>query len=119
MNDEKFWRSLDELVASCHLVIDRPAGSAHPTYPQLIYPYDYGYLEGTQSMDQGGIDVWLGRDVHHRVTGVICTVDLHRRDAEIKILLACSREEAAEILKIHNDRLQSGLLIWRDIPASS
>jgi hypothetical protein len=24
-----------------------------------------------------------------------------------------------EIVKIHNDRLQSGLLIWRDIPASS
>lgn len=41
------------------LVIDRPKGSTHPNHSDLIYPLDYGYLEGTAAGDGHDIDVWL------------------------------------------------------------
>lgn len=108
MNDD-FWHKLDDLVGACALVIDRPAGSAHPRYPHLIYPLDYGYLAGTVAADGDGIDVWLGTLPERRVTGVIATVDLHKRDAEIKILLACTPEEAQIALVTHRSDSQSAV----------
>ena len=60
METTSFWHKLDLLVVSCTIRIDRPAGSAHPRYPSFIYPLDYGFLEGTQSGDGGGLDVWIG-----------------------------------------------------------
>jgi len=60
MDSLSFWHELDELAAACPVVIDRPKGSRHPRYPDMIYPYDYGYLEGTQAADGGGIDCWIG-----------------------------------------------------------
>jgi inorganic pyrophosphatase len=91
-------------------------GTAHPRYPDFIYPLDYGYLEGTQAADGGGIDVWLG-DLgslpERRATGVVFTVDLHKRDAEMKILTGCTPEEAQIILRTHNDGPQSATLVMR------
>jgi len=55
-----FWDALEEIVTSSSVVIDRPKGSAHPKFPEFIYPVDYGFLKGTTSMDGGGIDVWKG-----------------------------------------------------------
>lgn len=91
--DSEFWAAFDNLVAAYPLVIDRPCGSAHPRRPELIYPLDYGYLEGTVSGDGMGIDVWAGSGVGLGVVGLACTVDLGKRDAEIKILLNCTPAE--------------------------
>lgn len=60
MNHIGFWNALDTLVAESEIRIDRPGGSAHPRYPEFIYPVNYGYLKNTTSMDRGGIDIWLG-----------------------------------------------------------
>jgi inorganic pyrophosphatase len=108
-----FWLKLDQLVASSRLCIDRPKGTAHPRYPELVYPYDYGYLEGTQGGDGHGIDVWVGSLPARAVMGVICTVDLHKRDAELKILLGCTPEEAAGMLKIHQGGSMGAILTLR------
>ena len=35
--NSEFWDALDKLVANSEIVIDRPKGSAHPRYPELIY----------------------------------------------------------------------------------
>jgi inorganic pyrophosphatase len=113
MTTASFWNALDQLVADSRLVIDRPRGSAHPRYPDLIYPFDSGYLENTTAMDGGGIDIWLGSLPERRVTAVICTVDQVKRDAEIKLLLGCTPQDAQAILSVHNDRFQVGLLIER------
>ncbi len=43
--------------------IDRPLGSAHPDFPDLIYPINYGYIEGTMAADGEEQDVYvLGSD---------------------------------------------------------
>ena len=113
MTTANFWNALDRLAADSRLVIDRPQGSAHPRYPDFIYPFDYGYLEDTTAMDGGGIDVWVGSLPERQVNAVICTVDLVKRDAEIKLLLGCTPLEAQTILQVHNDQGQAGLLIER------
>ena len=111
--DTAFWASLDELVASSKVVIDRPQGSAHPRYPSLIYPYDYGYLENTTSADGGGIDVWVGSLPDKAVTALVCTVDLRKRDTELKLLLGCTSQEAQAILSHHNYCSQAAILVER------
>ncbi len=49
-----FWFHLDRLVSECKLVIDRPAGSRHPRYPEVQYPLDYGYLQGSHAGEGDG-----------------------------------------------------------------
>ena len=66
--DDPFWKAIDSLVQESEIVIDRPKGSHHPRYPELVYPVDYGYLKNTSSMDGGGIDVWRGTDIPGKST---------------------------------------------------
>ena len=113
MNSANFWHNLEAMVGSCRLVIDRPKGTRHPHYPDFVYPYDYGYLEDTHSSDMAGIDVWRGSLPMPVVTAIICTVDLHKRDSEVKLLLGCTKQEAQDILAVHNSGSQAGLLIER------
>jgi inorganic pyrophosphatase len=56
-SDEFFWKAVGALVQESEIIIDRPKGSHHPRYPELVYPVDYGYLKNTTAMDGGGIDV--------------------------------------------------------------
>jgi inorganic pyrophosphatase len=106
-----FWDYLDQLVAACPVIIDRLRGSSHPRYPEILYPLDYGYLEGTSSGDGGGIDVWMGASGTHDLSAVILTVDLHKRDTEIKILLGCTEEELQTILVFHNGKNMRATLV--------
>lgn len=100
-NDE-FWGHLDRLIQNSQVVIDRPKDSAHIDHEDMIYPLDYGYLAGTTSSDGAGIDVWLGSSGEHHVHGVVCTVDLFKRDAEIKLLLGCTDDEMQTIVSFLN-----------------
>ena len=112
MKDSAFWQALDKLVAESNIVIDRPKGSRHPKYPSFMHPVDYGYLENTSSMDGGGIDIWKGTD-GDSIDAVICTVDLVKKDSEIKILIGCSEDEKQLVLDTHNNEYQKGILIRR------
>ena len=57
MTDTAFWEKLETLVASHDVIIDRPAGMAHPNYPDMLYPVDYGYLNGTAAVDISGYEI--------------------------------------------------------------
>jgi len=112
----QFWSAIDRLVADSQIVIDRPKQSAHPKYPNSIYPLDYGYLSDTSSMDGGGIDLWLGSSGSGTADAIICTVDLLKRDSEIKLLVGCTGEETQKILEFHNDsEFMKGILIERKV----
>jgi inorganic pyrophosphatase len=108
-----FWEYLDRLVTASRLVIDRPKGSHHPRYPDLIYPVDYGYLDGTTTVDGGGLDVWAGTLPEKSLTALVLTVDLHKRDVEVKLLLGCSEAEQQTILDFHNDGLMCAVRVLR------
>jgi len=107
------WEYLDRLVAASRLVIDRPRGSHHPRYPNIIYPVDYGYLEGTTTVDGGGVDVWAGSLPNKSLTALVLTVDLHKRDVEIKLLLGCTEAEHQDNIEFHNDGLMRAAIILR------
>jgi alpha-ribazole phosphatase/probable phosphoglycerate mutase len=111
--DWRFWLIADELIASHPVVIDRPAGSRHPRFPEFVYPLDYGYLDGTTAADGGGIDIWRGSQPEAAVTGVIVTIDLQKRDAEIKLLIGCTQQEAEAALATHQAGSQVALLVPR------
>jgi len=111
--DEGFWQAIDRLIEESKIVIDRPKGSRHPRYPGYVYAADYGYLEGTSSMDGGGIDVWMGTMDEKRCDAVICTVDLMKRDSEIKILIGCGEGEKDAIMRAHNSEMMKGVMIRR------
>ncbi len=110
---EPFWVQLDKLVKSSQIVVDRPRGSRHPRYAEVVYTYDYGYLRGTRAGDGDGIDVWLGSAATQEITGIVCTVDTDQRDAEIKILLGCTQDEMLKIAAFHNQGNQAAYLIPR------
>ncbi len=97
-----FWRILDQLAAASEIIVDRPQGSVHPRQTDMIYPLDYGYLAGTTAGDGDGIDVWVGSLAGRAVTGIACTADAHKRDAEIKLLLGCTAEEMAAVGRFLN-----------------
>jgi inorganic pyrophosphatase len=108
-----FWSRLDELIKSSEVIIDRPKGTPHPRYPDLIFPLDYGYLKGTTGGDGDGIDVWRGTAGHRKLTAIGCTVDMKKKDAEIKLIIGCTDEEIAIIEKCHNGLHQSAIIIRR------
>jgi len=112
-HNRRFWTHADRLVAEHPIVIDRPGGSAHPRFPELIYPFDYGYLDGTGAIDGDGVDCWRGSLAEPRVTGAIVTVDTHKADSEVKWLVGCTPEEMQRALDTHRTEWQAAILIMR------
>ena len=105
-----FWTAITKLLTTHLIAIDRPKGSTHPRYGEAIYPFDYGYLENTTSSDGSGIDVWLGslnsvtdKQDAKTLTGILCTFDTLKRDAEIKLLIGCTEDDIQIIRDFHKD----------------
>jgi F420 biosynthesis protein FbiB-like protein len=96
--NEQFWECLEQLVEHAEIVVERPKGSVHPRFPDTIYPLDYGYLDQTKSSDGSGVDVWIGSEPERELKGIMISVDLFKRDVEVKLALGCS---PAEIEQIH------------------
>lgn len=116
---------LDQLLDTSAIVIDRPAGTAHPRYPNVIYPVDYGYLDGTTSGDGEGIDVFIGTATGHGILALAITVDTLARDTETKLLIDCNPDEIRKIEELLKNALHLGVhLIHRtssqlDTPADA
>ena len=98
-----FWIEIAQLTKTNPIVIDRPRDSAHPRYPEVIYPLDYGYVENTIATDGSGIDLWLGSLNTKMLTGILCTFDTLKRDMEIKVLIGCTNEDLQIIQKFHGE----------------
>jgi len=101
MVDGSFWGYLDRLVSECRIIIDYPRGTHDGGLDSVVFPVDYGYLEGTSSMDGEGIDVFVGSDPGDRIDAIVCTIDLVKRDSEIKVLIGCTEEEKQSILRLY------------------
>ena len=118
MKDSLFWTTLDTLVSTCEITVDRPTGSCHPRYPDLVYPLDYGYLRGSQSSDGAEVDCWVGSVDGRAVTGIVVTIDLLKRDTEAKVLLGCTSAEMEKVTAFHNRGPMAATLIPRPVTDS-
>lgn len=109
------FESLDQLLASSQIVIDRPAGSAHPRFAEIVYPLDYGYLDDTVGGDGEGIDVFIGTASGIGVRAAAVTIDLPARDAEIKLLVDCDSDQVEQVERFLTHTLHLGVhMISRD-----
>lgn len=114
MINKEFWLTLDKLVKESKIIIDRPKGTVHPRFKNFVYKVDYGYLKGTNSMDGGGIDIYLGSNKNKEIDAIMCIVDLMKRDSEIKILIGCNQQEKELVYQTHNEtEFMKGILIKR------
>lgn len=113
-NNALFWQKLDTLFLASKVIIDRPKGSKHPEYNQMIYPVDYGYLQDTFSMDHEGIDVFVGSQKSESIDIIILAADILKKDVEIKVLLGCNEEEELQILYfLNSSAFQKTIIIRR------
>lgn len=120
-NNAYFWQKVDTLYFSSKFVLDRPKGSIHPNYQNLIYPVDYGYLTDTLApRETSAIDVFKGSQTSTSVQTLIVAADILLKDLEVKLLVGCSAEEEEEILLFLNQTdFQKTILVRRgnDIPS--
>ena len=115
MNNSEFWEYLERIVKENEIVIDRPKGTAHPKYKNIVYIADYGYIKNTKSMDGGGIDVFIGSEVNKNIDAIICTIDMVKKDSEIKILIGCNEKEKLDIYNfLNNSDFFKAILINRN-----
>lgn len=103
--DANFWQGMGNLISTNMIIIDRPRGKPHPRYTKLVYPFNYGYVQNTTAGDGDGIDVWMGSLDLKTLTGILCTFDKIKRDAEIKLLLGCAKEDVQIIQNFNNEML--------------
>ena len=98
-------------------IIDRPLGSRHPVYEDMIYPVNYGYVEGVFSGDGEEQDVYvLGTDKPlDRFEGKVIAVYHRLDDVEDKWIVSLDGTDHPdeEILKIidFQERFFKGVLL--------
>ena len=85
-------------------IIDRPAGSHHPRHPEMIYPINYGFVEGIMAPDGAEQDVYvLGTDEPIKsFEGKVIAVYHRSNDVEDKWIVSIDGRNYTdeEILKI-------------------
>ena len=108
------WERWEALIRRNGITIDRPHGAQHPSHPSIIYPMDYGYVNGTNATDGENLDVFRGT-ARTGLSGAIVSVDHRKGDREFKLLYDCSPEEIYLANGFVNfDRsLMEGILVLR------
>jgi inorganic pyrophosphatase len=71
-------------------------------------------LNGTTSLDSGGVDIWVGTLDEEKVVGVLCNVDPLKRDTELKIIYDCTEDEILSIINFVNYDQMRALYIKRE-----
>ncbi|WP_246025324.1 inorganic pyrophosphatase [Saccharopolyspora antimicrobica] len=103
------------MVAESEVVIDRWSGQAHPRFPDVVYPVDYGHLEDSRSGDGAEVDVFVGSARGAGVVGVLLTADPGKWDVELKVLLDCTAAEVEQARGFCSEVLGiGGHLVERD-----
>ncbi|HEY9722076.1 MAG TPA: hypothetical protein V6D47_08680 [Oscillatoriaceae cyanobacterium] len=108
------WEAHEALIRQNGLTIDRPRYSHHPDYPDIVYPLDYGYINGTVGLDGHEIDVFIG-SAPTGLVGTLFTTDHRKGDQEYKLLYNCTATEVylANGFINFDPRLMSGELTLR------
>ncbi len=113
------WAGWEALIRENGITLDRPYRTPHPDYPEIIYPINYGYVNGTTSTDGDEVDVFVG-SVESGLVGLLMTTDYGRCDREIKLLYNCTPEEiylANGFINFDRRRMEGTLALRRPMRA--
>lgn len=86
------WDAWEALIEEQGYTIDRPYRSAHPRFPEIIYPLDYGFINGTLGTDGEEVDLFVG-SASNGLVAALLTTDYGRGDREFKLLYNCTPAE--------------------------
>lgn len=113
--DEHEWRLWEELIDRRGIVVDRPRGTAHPLYPEMVYSCDYGHVAGTVAADGRGIDAFVGK-TQGGLVGVIVLRHRPSGIADPKFLVNLTQEDADAIVAFldQGDPGPDLNLVWRE-----
>ena len=100
------------------VTVDRPLGSAHLDYPEMIYPMNYGYIAGIMAPDGEEQDAYI-LGVSHPVkqfTGRIIAIVRRADDIEEKWVVCpegqhFTKQEIAELIRFQEQYFQSEILM--------
>lgn len=97
------------------VTMDRPIGSRHPKHPEVVYPINYGYVEGLLGGDGEEQDVYvLGVDEPLATfTGKVIAVVHRFDDDECKWVAANGDYSSSEIASLVNfqERFHDSVII--------
>lgn len=119
-NNAYFWQKIDTLFLSSDLVMDKPKGTAHQEYHNLIYPVDYGHLKSVGGEIDESIGLYRGTGSQKIIDTIVVCVDILKKDVEVKLLMGCTEQEERIILEFLNQTdFQKTILVRRgtEIPA--
>ncbi len=105
------------------VTVDRPLGSYHPEHPDMYYPINYGYIEGTMAADGEEEDAYiLGvTEPVSEFTGRIIAIINRENDIEHKWVVApdgitFTREEIAELTHFQEQHFKSKIsLLYKQL----
>ena len=96
------------------VVVDRPMGTCHPKYPELIYPVNYGYVPGVMAPDGEAQDAYIlgvGEPVAVFEGSVIAIVqrldDVEEKWVVAPVHCAFTKEEIAQQVAFQEQYFQS------------
>lgn len=113
-NNAYFWQKMDTLLLSSACKIDHKKGTAHPQYPNLIYPVDYGYLQDTIGTGDQPIHVFKGSQRSNSVEAIVVSADILKKDCDVKLLVGCTEGEKMDILMFLNQtQFQKAILVQK------
>jgi len=107
------WEMWDGFIAMNGITIERPSGSAHPIYPDIIYPIDYGFVNGTLANDGEEVDIFVGTARAGGLVAAVFTHDPRKGDREVKFLYACTPREIYLVNGFVNFAPMTGRLLMR------
>ena len=100
------------------VTVDRPLGSAHPDYPEMIYPVNYGYVKGIIAPDGEEQDAYiLGVDTPvSQFTDRIIAIVRRQDDVEEKWVvcpdgMTLTKEEIMEQIRFQEQYFCSEIIL--------
>lgn len=73
-----------------NVIVDRPLGSCHPAYKNIVYPVNYGYIPNAMAGDGEEQDAYiLGINIPLKeFTGKVIAIIHRKNDIEDKLVVA-------------------------------